>query len=380
MKISVLIRLTFLMILMLLFLSSPPLAESIEASEAFPAMAEKCISRAEYQQKKTDDVPDATDFCRSFIPHKSDHNESSEEIKKIEIDSGIYVSQIHTLDFIKGSYTIVFWVWWNHPDDNFQPEKSIEWVGAREIQWNIIRKSPLPDGSYHTGAQVTATISQLWDVSDYPLDVQLLKLVMESADMETRRLQYGIDVNDSIVEPSLHIRGWSIMPLQARTENFKYLTKFGNKNENFSTYPRIVYEIPIVRNGLRILINNFIGYIISISLILLVCYSCSKPLLRDNLVLPGRAMMAVAAIFLAIGNKNSIDSTFPPTTSFSTIDVIQVFVFCMIPITVVCLFYTEGFAKSGQLPKANRIGQITFRFISISFLLVIGIIIYRVAI
>ncbi len=377
MKLYTLIRLIFSM---LLFLSLPLFVESIDASESFQVMAEQCFSSAEYQRKKTDDVLNPNDFCQSFIPHTSDSNQSRQEIKEIKIDSGIYISQIHSLDFTKGSYTIVFWAWWNHSDDSFQPDKSIEWVGAREIHWNIIRKSLLTDGSFHTEAQVTATVSQLWDVSHYPLDVQLLKLVMESVDMEAHQLQYGIDVGGSIVEPSLRITGWRIMPVKARTENFQYLSKFGNKSQKFFIYPRIVYEIPIVRNGLRVLVSNFIGYIISILLLLLVCYSCSKPLLRDNLVLPGRAMMAVAAIFLAIGNKNSIDSTFPPISRFSIIDVIQLFVFFMIPITVVCLFYTEGFAKSGQLTKANRIGQIAFRFISITFMLVIGIIVYHLAI
>lgn len=289
-----------------------------------------------------------------------------------KIESGIYISQINNLDFSKGSYQVVLWAWWNHSIANFQPAKSIEIIGAQTVKWEIVRSFELPNGKTHSEAKISATISQLWDASNYPFDTQYLKIIFESADTEANKLQFIPDKN-SMIEPSLSLNEWKIGTLKSQPENFQYLTNFGYLNELASSYPRLAYEIPIQRNGTRVFISNLTGYLVATLLLLIVSLTNSTTHLRSVLELAPRMGMSGAAIFLSIGNKNSIDASLPIATHFSNIDIIQVFIFSLIPIVIFSSIYTEYYAKSNKKEKADKIGKTAFVIHNIAFLCVIAI-------
>jgi len=142
-----------------------------------------------------------------------------------KIESGVYISQINNLDFSKGSYQVVLWAWWNHSIANFQPAKSVEIIGAQSVKWEIVRNFDLPNGKIHTEAKISATISQLWDTSNYPFDTQYLKLILESADTEADKLQFIPDKN-STIEPTLSLNEWQIGALKSQPESFEGVLDF----------------------------------------------------------------------------------------------------------------------------------------------------------
>ncbi len=296
----------------------------------------------------------------------------------INIESGVYISQINNLDFSKGSYQVILWAWWNHSIANFQPAKSVEIIGAQSVKWEIVRNFDLPNGKTHTEAKISATISQLWDTSNYPFDTQYLKLVLESADTEADKLQFIPDKN-STIEPTLSLNEWRIGALKSQPESFEYPTNFGFLNDKVSSYPRLVYEIPIQRNGTRVFVSNLTGYLVATLLLLIVSLTNSTPHLRSVLELSPRMAMSGAAIFLSIGNKNSIDASLPIATNFSNIDVIQIFIFSLIPIVIFSSIYTEYYAKSNQKEKANRVGKTAFVIHTLAFLCVTVVTTYNIA-
>lgn len=260
---------------------------------------------------------------------------------------------------------------------NFDPEKSIELIGAQSSKWEIIRSFAMPNGQTHTEAKVTATISQVWDTSNYPFDKQILKLILESADNDFNIVQF-ITAKNSMVAPSLSINEWHIGELKSQAGIFEYPTNFGFLNEKGSSYARLLYEIPIQRSGTRLFFNNLTGYLVANLLLLIVSFTNSSRHLRSVLELSPRMAMSGAAIFLSIGNKNAIDASLPISSHFSNIDIIQIYIFILIPLVIFSSIWTEHYKKLNQMAKANRLAKSAFAIHLLSFLVVIIITIIHI--
>lgn len=101
-------------------------------------------------------------------------------------------------------------------------------------------------------------------------------------------------------------------------EDNEYNTNYGDVTaQGSSAYSRITAKISIERKGIQILVSSFLGFYLSFILVF-ITYCMGTHKMGGT-----RIGLAVAAVFAAIGNKNSVDGSLPVTSDFTIADAIQ---------------------------------------------------------
>lgn len=296
-----------------------------------------------------------------------------------EVTCGVYVTQLHSLNFVFNSFKAQFWVWCLHQDAEYHPEKVLELTNAQEMRVETSYRQTLEDGRTYTGIKYSGTFSQLWDLSRYPFDTQALLLSIESADQDASQLRFVADVMHSKLEPSLQVLGWQTQPLQIKVKDFAYSTTFGMPNAEASTYSRLEVLVPLHREGVRSLINQGIGYFISCLLLLIVMLMENSLLVRQTIPAATRITLAIGAIFIAMGNKYSIDGTIGTTANFSVLDVMQYATFSLIPVAIATSVLTESLAKAERHTGATIVARLAILIYGVVMALGLGFMLYRLS-
>jgi hypothetical protein len=289
------------------------------------------------------------------------------------------VTQLHSLNFVFNSFKAQFWVWCLHQNAAYYPEKVLELTNAQEMRVETSYRQTLEDGRTYTGIKYSGTFSQLWDLSRYPFDTQTLLLSIESADQDASQLRFAADAAQSKLEPSLQVLGWQAAPLQIKVREFTYSTTFGMPNAEASTYSRLEILVPLRREGVRSLINQGIGYFIACLLLLIVMLMENSGLVRQTIPAATRITLAIGAIFIAMGNKYSIDSTIGSSANFSILDVMQYATFSLIPIAIATSVLTESLAKAERHAGATTAARLAMLIYVLVMASGLGFMLYRLS-
>src|SRR4051812_9219278 len=116
---------------------------------------------------------------------------------------GAYVNQIHEFSLRDDSFTVDFYLWFRWKDPELKPYESFSVVDGRiESRTDAVVRE-LPDGERHAYTRVVAKITRFFDVSDYPLDNHQLAIIVEEEDLESHKLRYVADIDNSAASPSI---------------------------------------------------------------------------------------------------------------------------------------------------------------------------------
>lgn len=296
-----------------------------------------------------------------------------------DVKVGMFIANLFDLDFSKRDVEATFWVWFNHAEKDFDAQKGVEVVNARDARQLQYFRTDTGDGAIWETVKYSAVLNEAWTLASYPFDRQKIKIVIESADIDSRAVRFVPDLEQTDLMSDLALAGWTIEGISATASEVSYHTTFGDpslKNAVRSNYPRAIFEVSIRRDGWRLFFSTFIGFALSIALAGIVLISNAFRGLNDVIEMGAQLGIGTGAVFSVVGSGYILQGGLPPTTEFSLADAFEITAFSVAFLTMLSVFAVHALRKRGHAAAALAVGRLLFA----CYILVCLFIVYRVAI
>jgi hypothetical protein len=287
------------------------------------------------------------------------------------IRTGIFVKSLFNFNSTDFSYDVDCWIWLKSKKRCIIPENEIEIANAKSFVFSAQGYDTVMDKSgevwYWTSLNCKATIIQNWDLRHFPFDRQVLKVVIESTNLDSRELTFVQDnINNRIFDENLDHLGWRRIGREiVVTSAHNYLTNFGDPSllESKSCYPNIAFNINLARNSLGLFFKLFMGCYVAFFVTVLVFFI--KPIHVDP-----RFGLSIGALFAAVGNMYVVDSNVPDSLSFGLIDQIHVVTFFYILLSMIISIRSLHLFEMKRINQQIRLDRISlYLFMSTYFII-----------
>lgn len=290
------------------------------------------------------------------------------------IKVGVFITNLFDVDFARQDVEAQFWVWFNHAVPTFEPVKDVEVVNARSSTILGSYRNSVGEGRYWDEVKYSTVLDQNWNVANYPFDRQKIRLVLESADADARKLQFEADLDGTKLRRDLTLAGWKIEGMKIFAANELYETSYGDPTMSSmgpSIYPRVTVEVDVKRNGWRLLLSTFIGFGLAIALAGIVLTSSAFRRLSDVIDIGAQLAVGTGALFSTIGTGYILQSGLPPTTEFSLADAFQLTAFGVTFLTMLLIFALHVLRKRRLREAAIMTGRVFFVLYLICVILIV---------
>lgn len=302
-------------------------------------------------------------FCfASAIARQADSTASVPDTVRV----GAYIISVHDINFHEKEYTVRFWLWFLHNNEEFDFSKQLDIPNAKNIQF----EEPIVDslnGKAWVIMKMKCTMKESWNVSDFPFDEQHLKMEIENTLFDKTRLIFAPDVKGSRYDEEEALDGWIITNFKVSTKENDYQTGFGDMRpgKESSVFSQFNIEMDIERDAWGLFMKIFIGMYIAF-LIAIISFTPHPSELEPRFGLP------VGGLFAAVGNKYIIDSLLPESSTFSLVDTLHTLTFMSILATLVVSALALKLYDSKKNEQALRVNRIGSRIV-VSFYVVANI-------
>lgn len=299
------------------------------------------------------------------------------QYKPEKIKVGMFITNLFDLNFAQHDVEAQFWMWFNHADASFDPKTAVEIVNARSADVLTNYRDDVPGKGIWDQLKYSAVLDESWNVANYPFDRQTIRIIIESADADARKLQFVPDTEGTKLRRDLTLAGWKIEGMKIFSSSEFYETAYGDPSMNSvgpSIYPRVTVEIDVKRNGWRLLLSTFIGFGLAIALAGIVLTSSAFRHTSDVIDIGAQLAIGTGALFSTIGSGYILQSGLPPTTDFSLADAFQLTAFTVTFLTMLMIFVVHVLRKRRMREAAIMTGRVLFVLYLISVLMIV----YRV--
>jgi hypothetical protein len=261
---------------------------------------------------------------------------------------GVYINSVYDFKLDDKSYMADFWMWINYKNDSLQFENVAEITNSKSADFSHYSKEKIGGWNW-VAEKCRAQLIHQWDVSKYPFDRQLLRIEIEDAQYDTSALIYMADKVNSKIDNKLNSSEWCIENFTLKEGTKTYNTNYGNPIlSGNSTYPNVVAEISIRRNGswvklVKMLTGAYVAFLISC----IVFFISSEN--QDS-----RFGLCVGGVFAAIGNKYIVESIVPSSTSNTLMDNVHTLTFIFILLIIITITISLRLFESGDEKKVQR--------------------------
>ncbi len=282
---------------------------------------------------------------------KNDEHTSAKEPTIVTV--GAYLLDIYELDLKEESFMADFYIWMTWPaKENEIPGESISPNATKNGEAIILPHSrfdnfefingELEDKSSEQGRIVDAIAWRSFrcrvkfrtpfDFKAYPLDTQILKMVIEDADNDIDQLRYTFSDNMKSTPELISMSGWEPAgPVSYSVTDFIYETNYGNpsrEKDEKAVYSRMTIKIPIRHVAsywtyMKLFIPVFIAVLIAM-----------LAFLMEPTDLDPRFGVGIAAVFATVTSLVVSNATAPETPYFSLIDKIHLISLGFIFVTI----------------------------------------------
>jgi hypothetical protein len=280
---------------------------------------------------------------------------------------GVYVNQIPAVRLKENEFTIDFWIWFRWESDELDPMSSFEVANGRIDSRSEPYRAELPDGMHYAAARVTATMTQFWDISRFPLDDHVLRIAIEDPNNEEFKVRFVADEQNSQVGPDVEVPGWIPRTGQARVVSQVYHTNYGDTSlpsENESIYSRFLFAVPIERAGYGYFLKLFFGLFIATGIAFTASFI--KPTDLDP-----RFGLGIGAIFAAVASEYVVTSSLPDTNQLTMADKLHLLAFFFIFLSIVESTYSLSLFSSidpARVQRSIRLDRCSFALMTLAYL------------
>jgi hypothetical protein len=279
----------------------------------------------------------------------------SDSPERIEI--GIWITDIHSIDLLDGSFGAEFYLWLIDRDVALeQPFDRLQLLNGRDWSVRAYSRRDLGDGRQHHSAYVSATFNHAWDLRRYPFDQPRLQMIFETP-LTASELQFEPDLAASSVSEHASVPGFAFSGFRIRAVTERYGSDFGLPDAASNKYSRVIAEVDLERSGGRALAMNLVGLLVA-NLIALLTYAVHPSHLNI------RASMSAASIFGAVGNMYSLQRLVDPALGALLIDRIALVTFASILAALVTGIAVDWLNRASRQTLARRLNWSSFALVS----------------
>jgi hypothetical protein len=223
-----------------------------------------------------------------------------------QAEMGLYLAGVHGIDFAAGKFSADFWLWSNTKSTRFSPVESAYIVNEAD-------KSPEPTQTIRSAdrrwdqRRIRADLWADWNVDRFPFDYQTLAIAIEESFATADDLVYVADKQNSGIDPTMKVQGWTIVGWDIQSEEHDDTTNFGNPEKQGSQrLPRLVFRLTIKRDGLPLFIDLTLGAFVSFTILAL----SFRMLPMVPPIFGARMVIIVASLFTTIASMRFNSSSF----------------------------------------------------------------------
>ncbi len=245
-----------------------------------------------------------------------------------KVKVGLYVTQLYDIDIPNKSFNITFWSWFLHDNQEYDPIKTVEIVNAKSS--SVKYEATTHNGATHwVQGKYSATVIQNWNIAKYPFDRQFLHVYIEDGNSDASAIEFVADTEDSKVDKMVTIPGWKMESFNVQVVKSAYDTTYGDPHlSGQSNYSRLVATLVMQRQGWRLFLTSYLGFIVAFLLVSITYF-----MTIDCLTTP-RFSMNVGAIFSSVGNTISLNHMLTESVTFSLSDGIEASTFLCILLSI----------------------------------------------
>lgn len=261
------------------------------------------------------------------------------------MEVGVWLSGIHDVDFVNGSFQAELYLWWISDDPDFRPFEKLQVLNGRNWTNRAVDSHRLGDGRYYTSGFLSVTVSHNWDLLYYPFDHQRLDVIIETP-YTSEELRFIPQAERSVVGEFVEIEGFQVEDLRISERVARYGTDFGLASEAGTQYSRLVIEILVKRESGRIVLAILVGFIVA-NIFALLTFAI------DVAQLGVRASMLGGAIFAAIGNMYLLNSQLHPAVGSMLVDRFAIGTFSVILVALLSGILIDAMVRQGRRGLAH---------------------------
>jgi hypothetical protein len=305
---------------------------------------------------KNDDFASTNDSVRNLV----------NELEPEEVKTGIFLDRVSNFDILQSKWQYEYYQWfkWN--------PKKIDFTNLQELKKGIISIQSAPiqivngeiekieitgflindaGDSAYVNYFIKASSSNLIDVSDFPLDKQLLLINVEHKGLDVSELKFITDSSSTHISPRVSINSYMIGNVYNLSKINTYKTDFGYKSEDefASSYSQYRFGLLLKRDGYNYYFKLLIILIIILSISFLSFFASDN----DKIRIVTGCLFATTASYYFYGSK------IPPTSKITILEL--VYAISLITIFIITLQETVLKSIIGKNDKLyNSIKWITF--------------------
>ncbi|MDC0534710.1 hypothetical protein OAO18_02755 [Francisellaceae bacterium] len=280
---------------------------------------------------------------------------------------GVYIMHINDLDIKSKVANVVFWLWFIHKPDSEDSKKDHFDITNAE-SYNVLTKASKvqPNGEIWNAYKIDAKLSQSWDMTNYPLNSQSIKIDIENYYYSANDLIYSADNKDTGLSDKLDLTGWKLIKSGWHIATDHYNSSFGNTAaRNSANYSQAIYAIDIQNNNLRTYVKLF-GLLYLASFLILCMFILPIDEFR------GRISLNSSAIFAIVGNVIATNASMPASNSLTLVDKVQFGLLAYMGIMLICLLGNYYVNKHYSV-KVSRIINAVLGILTASIIIVANI-------
>ena len=286
-----------------------------------------------------------------------------------DIQVGMYINQLPSIDLRMNQFTIDFWIWfrWRGPASE-NPADTFEIIGGRiNARMNPIRRT-LPDGFEYSAVRINATITEHWDLTRYPFDNHEVGIEIEDALHEEPLWRYVSDTENTGIDPDLLVSGWQVGDFQTAVSTHAYHSNYGDTTlaaHAESEYSRFTFTLNLQRVGGARFFKVF--FALFIATLAAWCSFFIRP--RDA---SPRVSVSVGGLFASAASSIAINNQLPDSNAITMADQVVflslgTILFCLLG-TVLALY----FHYNGEEEKHRRLDKASAAIVPVAFLAILA--------
>lgn len=268
------------------------------------------------------------------------------------VQTGIYITSIHDIDFKQNEYTINLWIWFKYKKREFDFSQNLEVPQAKTFT-KLYSTLDSSNGDYYLLMKLQCQMKDSWKISHFPFDRQSLRLSIENSQFDSKSLVFQVDTLGKHYDSRFTLRGWNIDSFRINTGIKVYETTFGDPE---LTKPHVEYSSFIMRVGIRrdatdLFWKMFLGMFVAF----LIAYICFY-IHADHI--DSRFGLSVGSLFAVVGNKYIVDASLPESTTFTLVDTLHGITMFFIFLVITSSVYSLQLVKSNKPKQAARFDMI----------------------
>lgn len=156
---------------------------------------------------------------------------ASAHAEPAEVVVGSYINRIQDLSFPENRYTLDFYIWFRWKAEGalaeYKPLESFEIMNGRIDSKSSVVEKKIGDVSY-ASARVTATLSESWELANFPFDWHRPQVRIEDSVFTAHNLVFVPDRVNSRLGDEIAISGWTASNFDSDVQPWVYRTNYGD--------------------------------------------------------------------------------------------------------------------------------------------------------